>query len=57
MVQHTRCVVLDRYKYVYNWEDMDELYDLHEDPSEVNNLVNNLNYENVLSDMKASLNN
>jgi arylsulfatase A-like enzyme len=57
VTHHGRCIVTDRYKYVYNWDDMDELYDLQQDPSELNNLINNLNYTTVIEDMKARLRN
>ncbi len=48
-------VVTDRYKYIINDRDMDELYDLKEDPYEMNNLIDNQNYAQVLTDMKIRL--
>ena len=51
-----RMVVTSRYKYIWNDEDMDELYDLEKDPFELKNLVNNVDYEDILTDMKARLN-
>ncbi|MBQ3763194.1 MAG: sulfatase-like hydrolase/transferase [Clostridia bacterium] len=35
----TRCIRTDRYKYVWNLTDTDELYDLLTDPGEKNNLI------------------
>ena len=50
-----RLVVTDRYKYVWNDGDMDELYDLKEDPFELKNLISSTEYANVLKDMKTRL--
>jgi len=52
-----RLVVTDGYKYVYNESDMDELYDLKEDPYELNNLIDDKDQAEVLADMKARLKN
>ncbi len=52
-----RLVVTDRYKYIWNDNDMDELYDLKEDPFELKNLINNKEYKDVLNDMKGRLKN
>ncbi len=40
-----RMVRDDRYKYVYNTPDVDELYDLERDPHELHNLVDHPAYE------------
>ena len=50
-----RMLVTDRYKYIFNDKDMDELYDLKQDPYEMNNLINDQNYAEVLTDMKKRL--
>ncbi|NVM55065.1 MAG: sulfatase-like hydrolase/transferase [Candidatus Helarchaeota archaeon] len=50
-----RLVVTDRYKYVWNEGDMDELYDLKEDPFEMKNLSKIEKYSKVLLDMKNRL--
>ncbi len=33
-----RCIRTDRYKYVWNLQEVDELYDIQEDPIEMKNL-------------------
>jgi arylsulfatase A-like enzyme len=50
-----RLVVTDRYKYVWNYNDMDELYDLKNDPFEMNNLIVLDEYNDILEDMKNKL--
>ncbi|MHA2185142.1 MAG: sulfatase-like hydrolase/transferase, partial [Promethearchaeota archaeon] len=40
-----RMIVTDRYKYIYNDEDKDEIYDLKEDPFELDNVVDDQNYK------------
>lgn len=50
-----RLIVTDRYKYVWNYKDLDELYDLKEDPYELNNLVNNEEFAEILMDLKTRL--
>ena len=52
-----RLVVTNRYKYIWNEDDIDELYDLEKDPFELNNLINNKDYKDILVDMKARLKN
>jgi len=50
-----RMLVTDRYKYIFNDKDMDELYDLKQDTYEMNNLINDQNYIEVLTNMKRRL--
>ncbi|WOO41236.1 sulfatase-like hydrolase/transferase [Rubellicoccus peritrichatus] len=44
-----------RWKYVWNATDIDELYDLEEDPHELSNLVNNTHYADTLSQLRKRL--
>ena len=50
-----RMILHDRYKYVFSLHDMNELYDLQEDPFEVNNLVHDRQYADIIADMKQRL--
>jgi arylsulfatase A-like enzyme len=50
-----RLLVTDRFKYIANQGQMDELYDLEKDPYELVNLIAVPAQKNVLSDMKARL--
>ena len=50
-----RALITDQYKYIYNENDMDELYDLKNDTFEMNNLINNENYSEILKTMKTKL--
>jgi len=50
-----RLLVTDRFKYIANQGQMDELYDLEKDPYELVNLIDDPAQEDVLSDMKATL--
>jgi arylsulfatase A-like enzyme len=47
MLYTQRVVRTDRYKFVYNGPDVNELYDLREDPHELNNLVDHPGYAGV----------
>ncbi|MHA1489369.1 MAG: sulfatase-like hydrolase/transferase [Promethearchaeota archaeon] len=47
-----RLVVTDRYKYMWNEGDKDELYDLKKDPFEMKNLIDDYNHADILEDMK-----
>ena len=50
-----RMVRTERWKYVYQPSDLDELYDLKMDPAELRNLVNDQSCEEILDEMKARL--
>ncbi|MCX7011389.1 MAG: sulfatase-like hydrolase/transferase [Candidatus Sumerlaeota bacterium] len=50
-----RLVVTERYKYVHNEGDMDELYDLRNDVYELNNLIDSSAHRDVLADMRERL--
>jgi len=50
-----RVLITDKYKYIWNHGDMDELYDLKEDPNELNNLINNEDHKETIDDMKNRL--
>jgi arylsulfatase A-like enzyme len=50
-----RAVVTDRYKYVANQGQMDELYRLESDPCELVSLVDDPRYDGVVADMRARL--
>jgi len=50
-----RSVISNRYKYIYNEGYMDELYDLKNDPWELQNLINKKDYKDILEDMKNRL--
>ena len=50
-----RMVRTDRYKYVYNGPDIDELYDLAADPAELQNLIDHPEYEDVRREMRTRL--
>jgi arylsulfatase A-like enzyme len=50
-----RMVRTDRYKYVFNSPDIDELYDLREDPAELENRIDHPDYEAVRRDLRDHL--
>ena len=50
-----RMVRTERWKYVYQPHDLDELYDLEADPAEMNNLINDPDHADRLEEMKARL--
>ncbi|MGM0389370.1 MAG: sulfatase-like hydrolase/transferase [Natrinema limicola] len=50
-----RMVRTAQYKYVYNGPDIDELYDLEADPSELQNLIDHPEYDAVRREMRQRL--
>jgi arylsulfatase A-like enzyme len=50
-----RIAITDRFKYVFNGFDQDELYDLQNDPEEMRNEVGNATYRLQADDMRARL--
>jgi len=46
-----RMLVTERHKLVFNETDTDELYDLHEDPHELKNVLNKPRYADVQRDL------
>jgi arylsulfatase A-like enzyme len=50
-----RAIITDRYKYTANGPELDELYDLVEDPYEMNNLVLSPACTGILQDMQGRL--
>jgi Domain of unknown function (DUF4976) len=50
-----RIAITDRFKYVFNGFDIDELYDLERDPREMRNLPEDRTYATYTDDMRARL--
>jgi arylsulfatase A-like enzyme len=50
-----RIAITDRFKYVFNGFDRDELYDLQHDPDEMHNAVADASYAGYADDMRARL--
>jgi arylsulfatase A-like enzyme len=50
-----RILITDRYKYVFNGFDVDELYDLEKDPHETINLIEDSEHETVRATLRAAL--
>ena len=50
-----RMMISQRYKYVFNGFDIDELYDLETDPSEMINRIDEPGYSEVVDDMRRKL--
>jgi arylsulfatase A-like enzyme len=48
-------VITDRYKYIFNSFAWDELYDLHDDPDELHNQVDDPGHKAVVDDMRARM--
>lgn len=51
----SRMIRNERWKYIYNPFDIDELYDLDSDPGELHNLAGMLGYKHVLRRMKEKM--
>ena len=48
----------ERYKYCFaRYESTEELYDMYDDPHEINNLANNKSYRDILEKMRNDTNN
>ncbi|MBN4074147.1 sulfatase-like hydrolase/transferase [bacterium AH-315-E10] len=52
---YARCVMTERYKYVYNHEDMDLLFDLEADPDELHNLIDDPACADIYRELSAAL--
>ena len=50
-----RMIRLENYKYVYNATDIDEFYDLEEDPWEMDNLADKPEYARIKKRLRAEL--
>jgi choline-sulfatase len=50
-----RIAITDRFKYVFNGFDIDEMYDLERDPGEMRNVVEHDSYATYTDDMRARL--
>ena len=55
MVAGLRIAWHKNYKYVHNLADADELYDLLADPAELENLIDDVNYESIIDEMRARM--
>jgi arylsulfatase A-like enzyme len=50
-----RIIITERYKYVFNGFDLDELYDLETDPSEMVHRAVDTNYREITDDLRRKL--
>lgn len=50
-----RMIRTEKWKYIWNSTDIDELYDLEEDPGELHNLITKQKYEGMIKDMRKRL--
>lgn len=50
-----RALLAGPYKYIYNHEQLDELYNLESDPYELHNLIAAPQYQSILTEMKERL--
>ena len=50
-----RMVITQRYKYIFNGFDFDEVYDLQEDPHEMRNVVEEPAYSQVVDELRLKL--
>ena len=56
MKHHARAVIKNNYKYVFNDENMiDEFYNLNDDPYEMNNLIFDNKYSDIIQKYKEYL--
>jgi len=55
--EHSKAIMIRtmRYKYVRRLYEKDELYDMHEDPAELINLIDDKKYHHILTDLKDKL--
>ena len=52
---HRRAIINQRYKYIYDPTDQPELYDLQQDPSEMINRANDIDYFNIRQKLHQDL--
>ena len=52
---HSRTIYYGKYKYTYTMQDIDEFYDLENDPYEMNNLIFDSAHQGIIELMKAML--
>ena len=50
-----RMIISNNIKYIWNLTDIDELYDLKIDTNELNNLISNIEYSEILKELKEKL--
>ena len=50
-----RGIRTEHHKYTWRPRDLDELYDMHEDPGERNNLIDSPEHQSVVAELKAKL--
>ena len=55
MTFECRCIKTGRYKYVWNLQAVDELYDLQEDPEEMHNLAEHARFGDIRNELAAGL--
>ena len=55
--EHTKAIMcrMDKWKYVYRLYENDELYDLENDPQELNNLIMHSEYQEIIKNMKLKI--
>ncbi len=51
-----RLLVTERYKYIINLGQKNELYDLHSDPYELRNLIDSQEHQTLISDLHSRMN-
>lgn len=51
----TRMVRTDRYKYIWNLTDIDEFYDLEEDPAELDNRIEDASLKPTIAELRKTL--